>query len=224
MVMLVEGALVHGVFHGDLHGGNMLVLPDGRACIFDFGITGRLDDVRRSALVGFLMAAISQDTAAQLRHFQTMGGLPANADLAEVERELGLDELVANQAEMTPEQMADVMQVTVKRLVGNGARLPKPLFLYLKNNIYLNGAIAALAPDIDVIAEIGAVLEYFASTHAERFRAEIGIDLDDGSFTAGAVTDLVRQQIGADVEGLTSAQFNEIQNERMRAMRAARRR
>ena len=65
MVMLVEGAFVHGVFHGDLHGGNMLVLPDGRACVFDLGITGRLDDTRRAALVGFLMAAIAQDTDAQ---------------------------------------------------------------------------------------------------------------------------------------------------------------
>jgi ubiquinone biosynthesis protein len=222
MVMLVEGALVHGVFHGDLHGGNMFVLADGRACIFDLGITGRLDDERRTALVGFLMAAITQDTDAQLRHFQTMGGLPADADLVAVAAELELDELnAANQAGMSPEQLAEVMQVTLKRLVANGARVPKPLFLYVKNNIYLNGAIAALAPDIDVIAEIGAVLEIFASAHADRFRDELGIHLDDGSFTAAAVTELARQQLGTDVAGLTSAQLNEIQNERLRAARAA---
>ena len=30
MVALIEGAMVYGVFHGDLHGGNLFVLPDGR--------------------------------------------------------------------------------------------------------------------------------------------------------------------------------------------------
>ena len=30
MVALMEGAMIAGIFHGDLHGGNLLVLPDGR--------------------------------------------------------------------------------------------------------------------------------------------------------------------------------------------------
>src|SRR5207237_2530533 len=29
MISFAEGALIHGVFHGDLHGGNMLVTADG---------------------------------------------------------------------------------------------------------------------------------------------------------------------------------------------------
>ena len=33
--------MIHGVFHGDLHGGNLFVLPDGRVGLLDFGITGR---------------------------------------------------------------------------------------------------------------------------------------------------------------------------------------
>ena len=34
--------MVKGVFHGDLHGGNLFVLPDGRTALLDFGIVGRL--------------------------------------------------------------------------------------------------------------------------------------------------------------------------------------
>lgn len=36
-------ALRHGVFHGDIHAGNLLVLPDGRVALLDWGIVGRLD-------------------------------------------------------------------------------------------------------------------------------------------------------------------------------------
>ena len=42
MIALMEGAMVEGIFHGDLHGGNLFVLPDGRTALLDFGIVGRL--------------------------------------------------------------------------------------------------------------------------------------------------------------------------------------
>jgi ubiquinone biosynthesis protein len=44
MIGFMEGALLHGIFHGDLHGGNLFVMPDGRTALLDFGITGRLDE------------------------------------------------------------------------------------------------------------------------------------------------------------------------------------
>ena len=47
---LLIPALTKGVFHGDLHAGNMLVLPDGRLGLLDFGVIGRLDgSVRTTA-------------------------------------------------------------------------------------------------------------------------------------------------------------------------------
>src|SRR6476659_10057228 len=44
LVSFMEGAMLYGVFHGDLHGGNLMVQPDGRTVLIDFGITGRLDE------------------------------------------------------------------------------------------------------------------------------------------------------------------------------------
>src|SRR3546814_9414720 len=41
MVGFMEGAMLPGIFHGDLHGGNLMVLPDGRPALLAFGITGR---------------------------------------------------------------------------------------------------------------------------------------------------------------------------------------
>jgi predicted unusual protein kinase regulating ubiquinone biosynthesis (AarF/ABC1/UbiB family) len=38
-------ALRHGVFHGDIHAGNLMILTDGRVGIIDWGIVGRLDAV-----------------------------------------------------------------------------------------------------------------------------------------------------------------------------------
>ena len=61
MIGFMEGALIHGIFHGDLHGGNLFVRPDGRTALLDFGITGRLGEPRRLAFLRLLMAATVND-------------------------------------------------------------------------------------------------------------------------------------------------------------------
>src|SRR5262249_41822759 len=88
MVSFFEGALIHGVFHGDLHGGNMLVMPDGRPGLFDFGITGRLGADARRALLTLMVSGTSRDTRAQLEAFRDLGGFPADADLDRIATEL----------------------------------------------------------------------------------------------------------------------------------------
>ena len=40
LISFLEGAMIYGVFHGDLHGGNLLVMTDGRVALFDYDITG----------------------------------------------------------------------------------------------------------------------------------------------------------------------------------------
>ena len=63
-----------------------------------------------------------------------------------------------------------------KALLGYGARLPKELMLFVKNMVFLDGAIATLAPDLDLFAEIASISTYFAETHGERIAEEVGID------------------------------------------------
>ena len=48
--------------------------------------------------------------------------------------------------------------------------------LYVKNMVFLDGAIARLAPDLDLFAEIANITMYFAQTHGEKLFADIGVD------------------------------------------------
>src|SRR5690606_27152109 len=86
MIGFLEGAILHGIFHGDLHGGNLLVLPDGRPALLDFGITGRLDEPRRIAFLRLLMAGSTNDLTGQLAALRDLGVLPPDADLDRVVR------------------------------------------------------------------------------------------------------------------------------------------
>jgi predicted unusual protein kinase regulating ubiquinone biosynthesis (AarF/ABC1/UbiB family) len=52
-----------GVFHGDVHAGNMLLLRDGRMGVIDWGILGRLDPNTHRFLIRLLQAAMGDESA-----------------------------------------------------------------------------------------------------------------------------------------------------------------
>jgi ubiquinone biosynthesis protein len=54
--------------------------------------------------------------------------------------------------------------------------MPKELMLFVKDMLFLDGAIATLAPDIDLFAEITKIATYFATQHGDRIAADVGID------------------------------------------------
>ena len=178
MIGFLEGCMICGIFHGDLHGGNLFARPDGRTALLDFGITARMTPAERHAFLRLLMTASMNDVKGQLAALRDLGTLPPDTDLDEVIRELRLDGPPIDPTQLTPDELVAEIQKTVKLLLAYGARLPKILMLFVKNLVFLDGAIATLAPGLDLFAEITHLSMYFATTHGERIAAEIGVSPD----------------------------------------------
>jgi len=176
MIAFMEGAMVEGVFHGDLHGGNMLVLADGRTALLDFGIVGRLTGERRAAFLRLMLGAITNDVKGQVAALRDLGALPRDTDLDAVIKDLRLDQPTIDPTTLSGEELVKEVQRVVKALLGYGAKLPKELMLYVKNMVFLDGAIARLAPNLDILAEIGNISMVFAERHGERLGRELGVD------------------------------------------------
>ena len=176
MVSFMEGAMLFGVFHGDLHGGNLYVMADGRVALLDFGITGRLDEPRRLAFLRLLMAGTINDPKGQMEALRDLGALPPDTDIEAVMRDLGVDQPIVDPTTMTADELTNQLKEVTKALLGYGARLPKELILFIKDMLFLDGALATLAPDIDLFAEIAHVAAYFAVTHGDRIANDVGID------------------------------------------------
>lgn len=210
MIGFLEGAMFHGVFHGDLHGGNLLVLPDGRTGLLDFGITGRLDAGERQAFLRLLVAGSMNDVGGQLAALRDLGALPPDADLVAISLQLGLDQAPVDPTTLTPEQLTGEIQRVIKALLGAGAKLPKPLMLFVKNLVFLDGAIATLAPDLDLFAEIATIALYFNQRHGERIAAEVGLDLTSWDLDLSAL----QASVGADAEAATPFTHRQLQEKR----------
>ena len=176
MIAFLEGCMLKGLFHGDLHGGNLFVRPDGRTALLDYGITARMTEGERHAFLRLLLSASMNDPKGQLAALRDLGTLPPDTDLDAVARDLGLDQPPVDPTTLTPEQLTAEIQRVVKALLAYGARLPKVLMLFVKNLVFLDGAIATLAPDLDLFAEITHISTYFATQWGEAIAGQLGVD------------------------------------------------
>jgi ubiquinone biosynthesis protein len=176
LIASLEGALIYGVFHGDLHGGNLVVQPDGRTALFDFGITGRLDERKRLAFLRLLVLGTTGDVRGQLAALRDLGAFPSDVDLDAVIADLDLDGPVKDPGQMSADELVREMREITKKLLGYGAHAPKELMLFVRNMMFLNSATAILAPDLDMLQQMVAIYMYFAQTHGEQIMREVGVD------------------------------------------------
>ncbi len=214
LIASLEGAMLFGVFHGDLHGGNLFVQPDGRTVLLDFGITGRLDEPERLAFLRLLVTGTAGDVRGQLTALRDLGAFPPDTDLDAVVRDLGLDRPVKDPTLMSADELVAELSDLTKKLLGYGARAPKELMLFVKNLMVLNAATATLAPDVDILGEVANIYAYFTEHHGDRIVRDIGIE------PARAALDLDAVKAGfglsPDIERLT---FRDLQARRQTILR-----
>jgi len=164
---VLEHTLVYGIFHGDLHAGNVFLEPDGRFVLLDYGIVGRLDARQRAALVQFMMGVGMWDARAQLEGLREFGAIPADTDMAELVATLEALDEQQHPDVVTHEQIVEGMGKVMRILVAHGFRLPKELVLFFKNLLYLNGLAATLAPDLNLLGEVDPIFQYFAAKYEQ---------------------------------------------------------
>lgn len=162
---VVEHTLVYGVFHGDLHAGNVLATEDGRLGLVDYGIVGRLGERDRLALVRFMVGFALDDVPGQLAALADLGAVPHGADVDAMAADLRAA-LPVGQA-LAHDGLGPAIGAVVRVLAAHGCRLPSPLLLFFKNLLYLNGFAASVAPGVDLLGEIGPVFSYFRDKYPD---------------------------------------------------------
>ena len=98
----------------------------------------------------------------------------------------------------------------MKQLLAYGARMPKVLMLFVKNLVFLDGAIATLAPDLDLFAEITHISMYFATQWGEAIAGQLGVDPDSYRMDL----DGIKAGFGVDPQATPSLTYRDLQKRR----------
>ena len=142
--------LDQGVFHADLHSGNVVIWPDGQVGLLDFGSVGRLDAPARRNL-GLLLWAVDADDPG-LATDAVLGLLDHDDHLDEraLERTMGV--LITRvRGGATGGSLAFFQQV-LKVVLQQGMSVPSNIALALRSLGSLEGTLKILHPQLDLIA------------------------------------------------------------------------
>ncbi|MCB0977858.1 MAG: AarF/ABC1/UbiB kinase family protein [Acidimicrobiales bacterium] len=169
----LEHMVAYGLFHGDLHAGNVLINDKGDFSLIDFGIAGRIDADQRAATVKFLFGFGQNNTKLQLEGLQAFGAVPEGADLdelaADIEARLNAADptILSREGELTVDKLGMALGSIIRVLAGNGFTLPRELVLFFKNLLYLNGFAATLAPNTNLFDQILPTFTFFVSKYPD---------------------------------------------------------
>ena len=142
-----EGGLKHGLFHGDLHAGNLHVDKDGKIVFFDFGIMGRIDPRTRWLLRELVYALlVSKDHAAAGRIVVMMGAVGTVKPEGQAAKDLE-----AFTTPLTMKSLGDLSYAEIGKQLSALAdaydvKLPRELVLIGKQFLYVERYMKLLAP------------------------------------------------------------------------------
>jgi len=150
----LESAFEHGLFHGDVHAGNLMVTPDGDVAMLDFGIMGHLDDRVRRVLRRALPALLIEGDYRSVVHaFFELGAAtgPVDVEAAAADVEVLVRPLLASTLGEIAygEVLGHILRVAGRHRV----RLPRELVLVVKQLLYFERYAKELAPDYRILAD-----------------------------------------------------------------------
>ena len=173
-----EGGLRHGLFHGDLHAGNLLVDDQGRIVFLDFGIMGRIDPRTRWLLRELIYALlVKKDHAAAGKIVVLLGAVGTIKPEAQAAKDLE-----AFAAPLTLKTLGDMSYADIGKQLSTLAeaydvKLPRELVLIGKQFLYVERYMKLLAPKWQMMSD-PQFSGYFANFMVEVSR-EHQKDLDD---------------------------------------------
>lgn len=142
-----------GLFHGDLHSGNIFVISEDKFALVDFGIVGRIDKRMKRHLADILIGFATGDFESLAKVYTEMGILPENIDRPAFEQEYydAMQNYFGRPLKHV--RMGELMLDYIRLAARYGIRLPKELMLFDKCLIELEGLAKVLYPDVNILSE-----------------------------------------------------------------------
>jgi ubiquinone biosynthesis protein len=163
-----------GLFHGDLHAGNLFILPESRIGLIDFGIVGRLNRRVRDAIANMFIALYTEDYERLAYEYIELA--PYSDEISADEFAKDLQDLLAPYFGLTLKNvdlgrlLMDSTAVAAKhRLV-----LPSDLMLFFKSIVTVEGMANMIMQDFNLLDHALEFAEEIVRTKysPERLREE----------------------------------------------------
>jgi len=168
----------HGFFHADPHPGNILVGPENKLYLIDFGMMGRVDRKTAGGLRRLLAGLVDLDAPAMVEGYRRLGIVRTPAD----ERLLQdlFEEFLAAFRHATPQSIGAVAEASrlperSMDLVGQAEdlRFPHQVVLLFRAEGVVEGLAGSLLPDETLPEALAPSFADFRESATEHLRGEL---------------------------------------------------
>lgn len=141
-----------GFFHGDLHPGNVLMLPDGRLGVLDCGMVGRLSPSMQDKLIDILWSVLNEDLEGVARSFWALSIRHGHVDYQAFETDvIEIAERYIVGLPLSEIQIGTLFGEIVAGATKHQVRMPTDFTMMFKAIITTEGMAKAIAPDLDPV-------------------------------------------------------------------------
>lgn len=174
----LQQIITDGVFHGDLHAGNIFITPEGKLGLLDFGAVGRLDPSTQTALGMMLYSIDKNDAAGATDALIELLDRPDDLDVRVVERSLG-QLLTRFRSGFRAGGSQKMFGELFAMVIAHRFAVPPQIGAAFRALSAVEGTLLLIDPDMDLVAA--------ARTEGSR--------LVSGRFSFGSLKDSLEQRI-----------------------------
>jgi ubiquinone biosynthesis protein len=151
-----------GTFHGDIHPGNIIRMPDGRQAFIDTGAISVVGDKMRRGLFRFFDALSAYDYEACAQNLNAMAdrGLEGGPYARFRDRFLALYADFTN-ATVSQVSLTKRMMETIKLGVNSGMVFEKGMYPIIKSLMYLDGMVLRCNPQAVLVRDMRKFIDEF---------------------------------------------------------------
>lgn len=156
---IVDGAFrqlfVDGLFHGDPHPGNILVLENDVVALIDFGLVGRLTKQMQEVVIMLSLGVAIRDADSVARLLYRVGIPDGRANLQAFRNDI--EQILETHLGATLSQMdaKNILRDLLDLAVRYRIRIPKEYAILSRAAIPLEGIIRSLSPDLEMSKVLG---------------------------------------------------------------------
>lgn len=155
----VKMVLQHGFFHGDLHPGNILILPGNVIGMLDFGMTGRIDPFLKRYLTDILLAILKRDAEEVISLLIYSGDITDSVNVRALRRDIS--EFIDTYYELSLQelQIGQLLVDFTEIITSYRIKFHPDLLLLAKTFMTLESMGRRLDPDFDMMFHLRPMME-----------------------------------------------------------------
>lgn len=141
---------IDGIFHGDPHPGNIMVIDENTIGYIDFGITGFMDSDTKRFMVSMLKSSQDKNVDDVMESLMDIGSAPEDVNEEELKKDIYF--IMSHYFDMPMERInvGDAIKEVFNTAYSHKLKLPAQLSLLMKSTMTIEGCVRKLQPDFSL--------------------------------------------------------------------------